>query len=274
MSNNPLKQYFRRPAVYLKLPSGGKDYAQGVINPTETGELPVYPMTAIDEITTKTPDALFNGSAVVELIKSCVPDIVDPWQVSNTDLDAILIAIKAASGSQNLELESKCPACKESGTYGLDLVGVLTSLKAPDYSIPLQAGELKIKFGPLTYKQMNEAGMVQFEIQRTLANIDNIQGAEEKTQATKVALLKITEVTMTLIAKTIKYIETPGGQVDNFEHILEYLQNCDKNVYESVRDYHNQLKAQTELKPLDVKCVNCEHEYKQPFTLNISDFFG
>jgi len=71
MDNNPLKAYFRRPAIYLKLPSEGKYYPQGSVDIPVNGEVAVYPMTAVDEITTKTPDALFNGSAVVEIIKSC-----------------------------------------------------------------------------------------------------------------------------------------------------------------------------------------------------------
>jgi hypothetical protein len=66
---NPLKQYFRRPAIYLRLPSGGTGYPPGVVDLPESGELPIYPMTAIDEITSKTPDALFSGTAIVELIK-------------------------------------------------------------------------------------------------------------------------------------------------------------------------------------------------------------
>ena len=64
MENNPLRQYFRRPAVHVKLPSGGLDYPEGVIDMPPSGELPVYPMTAIDEITARTPDALYNGVAV------------------------------------------------------------------------------------------------------------------------------------------------------------------------------------------------------------------
>jgi hypothetical protein len=78
MSNNPLTQYFRQPAVYVKLPSGGKYYSEGAIVMPANQELPVYPMTAIDEITYRTPDALFNGNAVVNVIKSCIPNIVDP----------------------------------------------------------------------------------------------------------------------------------------------------------------------------------------------------
>ena len=79
MSNNPLSQYFRQPSIYVKLPSGGQHYADGAIDMPANGELPVYPMTAIDEITYRTPDALFNGNAVTNVIKSCVPAIRDPW---------------------------------------------------------------------------------------------------------------------------------------------------------------------------------------------------
>jgi len=274
MNINPLKQYFRRPAVYIKLPSGGKDYSTDIITLPESGELPVYPMTAIDEITTKTPDALFNGTAVVDLIKSCVPDIIDPWRISSTDLDAILLAIKAASGNQNLELESTCPNCKEYSTYSIDLVAILSTLKAPDYSTPLELGELKIKFGPLTYKEVNEASLTQFEIKKILNSVETVKDVKEKNLKTQEALVKITEITMSVIARTVDYIETPNTQVETYEHILEFLANCDKNNYVAIRDYHSKLKSSTELKPLEVKCPSCNHEYKQPFTINASDFFG
>ena len=133
IENNPLKQYFRRPAIHLKLPSGGKGYPEGVLTMPESGELPVYPMTAIDEITTKTPDALFNGTAVVEIIKSCVPDIKDPWRINSVDMDAILIAVKSATGGNDLEINSTCPKCEEEAKYGVNLVGLLSTLKAGNY---------------------------------------------------------------------------------------------------------------------------------------------
>jgi hypothetical protein len=274
MSNNPLKQYFRRPAVYLSLPSQGKYYTSDTIDMPENGELPVYPMTAIDEITTKTPDALFNGTAVVELIKSCVPNIKDPWKINSIDLDALFIAIKAASGGQQLEIESTCPKCNDVSQYGLELAGILGTLKAPDYSQPLDLGELKIVFGPLTYDQMNQAGLAQFNIQKTLVQINQMQNEEEKVQATKNALIGITETTIELIAKTIMKVITPTVEVDSYEHIVEFLSNCDKALYENIRDYHTRLKAESEMPPLDIQCANCNHQYKQPFTLNVTDFFG
>jgi len=274
IDTNPLKQFFRRPAVFLKLPSQGKDYPAGVIEMTPTGDIPVYPMTAIDEITTKTPDALFNGTAVVELIRSCVPNIKDPWKVSSSDLDAILIAIKSASGGNELEIESQCPSCENVSNYAVNLVNVLAGMKAPDYSNTLKVSELEIKFRPLTYKEMNEASLGQFEVQRVFAALDSIQDQNEKNKKGQEALRKVTELTMKILSKAIEYIKTPTAQVDNQDYILDFLHNCDKTIYTVLRDYNAELKAKTELPPLDITCPSCTHQYKQPFTLNATDFFG
>lgn len=274
VDNNPLRQYFRRPAVFLKLPSGGKDYSQNVIDMPDSGELPVFPMTAIDEITTKTPDALFNGTAVHELIKSCIPNIKDPWLINSSDLDAILIAIKSASGGNEIELESQCPSCENISNYTVNLLQILTNMKAADYSKPLVLGELKIKFRPLTYKQMNEASMGQFEVQRSFLEIENEPDQELKTKKGQDALKKVTELTMKILSKAIEYIKTPNTQVEDEKFILDYLHNCDKNNFISIRDHNADLKAKTELPPLEIKCPSCSHGYKQPFTLNASDFFG
>lgn len=274
MNINPLKQYFRRPAVYLKLPSGGQSYPAGVINIPESGELPVYPMTAIDEITAKTPDALFNGTAVAELIKSCVPDIKDPWMINSIDLDSILIAIKAAGGASDMEIESKCPACKEESKYGINLVAALATIKAGDYSKELQVNDLSIKFRPLTYKEMNEASLGQFESQKLFMQIEQTSDTKEKARLSEIALKGITDLTMKILTKAIEYVRTPTTVVDNKEYIYDFLRNCDSNLYVAIRDFNGKLRAETEMKPLEIKCMHCNHEYKQPFTLNTSDFFG
>lgn len=273
MNNNPLKQYFRRPAVYIKLPSGGAFYDQDIIDMPESGELPVYPMTAIDEITARTPDALFNGTAIAELIKSCVPNIKDPWKVNSVDLDSILIAIKAASGGENLEIDSTCPSCTETATYQVNLISILSSLQPGDYDVPMEVGDLKIKFKPLTYREINEGATAQFEVQRVFMNLENVEDEQERNDVSHQALEKITRITMELIANSIEYIETPGTKVSEKEFIFDFLQHCDRKIYLEIRDYNTILRQSTEVKPLDMQCSNCEFEYKQQFTLNPADFF-
>ena len=273
VENNPLKQFFRRPAVYVKLPSGGKYYEPGVVNMPENGELPVYPMTAIDEITSKTPDALFNGAAVADIVASCIPAIKEPWKINSVDLDAILIGIRIAGGNGELEIESKCPACEQESTYGIPLASLLPTLQPGNYDEPLQLSDLKIKFKPITYRDMNNAGLGQFEVQKQFVTIQNETDPEIRQEKSKAALLSITTLTMSILAGAIEYVETPTTQVTNKEHILEYLKSCDNATFVKIRDHNTALKESSEIKPLGMKCIACSHEYKQTLSLNLSDFF-
>lgn len=273
MENNPLKQYFRRPAVYLKLPSEGKGYAEGVIEIPESGEIPIYPMTAIDEITARTPDALFNGTAVADLIRSCVPSIKNPWQINSNDLDAVLIGIKAASDTEP-SVDSVCPSCGELGTYGVNLIAMLSTLKSGDYETEMETGELKIKFRPLTYKEMNDAALFQFELQKTFATIDQTEDAVEREKLGKDALEKITLLTMDLITKSIERIDAPNFSVTESEFVLDFLKNCDRNIYVAVREHNTKLKTDAELKPMTIVCASCGHSYEQPYSINPADFFA
>jgi len=80
-ATNPLSKYFRQPALYINLPSEGRWYPDGGVEIPVTGSVPIYAMTAKDEITMKTPDALLNGAATVSVIESCCPAIKDAWKM-------------------------------------------------------------------------------------------------------------------------------------------------------------------------------------------------
>jgi hypothetical protein len=274
MDNNPLRQYFRRPSVYMKLPSGGLGYPEGAIEVTETGELPVYPMTAIDEITARTPDALFNGTAVVELIRSCIPNIKDPWAVSNVDLDAILVAIKAASSPNGeMDIESACPKCGEVSGYKINLAGLLTGLSSPDFKTPLDLGDLSISFRPLSFREVNEASVQQFELQRIFNQLESAEDDEKKAKIMQEGLQKITSLTMELLSKSIVEINTPSVPVTETAYILDFLQHCDRNLYIQIREYSANIRKDSELKPMQITCVACGNKYDQTITLNPTDFF-
>ena len=70
MTENPLLKYFRKPAIYVSLPTKGNFNPE--IEQTIIDEVGVLPMTAIDEIALRNPDALLNGEAMISLMKSCV----------------------------------------------------------------------------------------------------------------------------------------------------------------------------------------------------------
>ena len=275
MSDNPLKRYFRKPAVYIKLPSGGKRYTPDVLTMPASGEIAVYPMTALDEITAKTPDALFNGEAMVSIIKSCVPDFKDPWKISSSDFDAVLIAIRSASNQSIYKIMSKCPNCGEESEFGIDLIPVLSQLKEADYEQDYPFSDLYIRFRPLIYKEMNDAGISQVTINKELMDLDKNKDLpdEQKAKGLEKAVRKITEHTMRVVAGAIEYIRTPETIVKDKRLILDFLVNCDSSLYNAVRDKSIELKNATELQPVTIICPDCKHSYEQEYGLNLSNFF-
>ena len=275
MSNNPLTQYFRQPAVYVKLPSGGKYYADGAITMPANQELPVYPMTAIDEITYRTPDALFNGNAVVNVIKSCIPAIKDPWSIPAIDVDTILVAIRMASYGTTMEIATTCPHCNTEADYGIDLRRMLENMKAPDYSKPVLDGDLEIYFKPMSYRNLNENNQRQFEEQKILQVLPGTDMPDEqRMSALSAALMKLTEITVSALAQSIASVKTPAALVSEPEYIEDMLKNCDRRLFSKIRDHIIKTKLDAEIQPLTVVCGECTKDYLQAITLDMTSFFA
>jgi len=272
--NNPLKQYFRQPAIYIKLPSQGKYYSPDALTPSITGEYPVYPMTAIDEITYRTPDAMFNGQATVNVIQSCVPDIKNAWQTPAMDMDTLLVAIRVASYGHEMEFSSQCPACQATSERSLDLRLVLDSLQAPDYSQSIRHGDMEIFLKPMTYKNLTDNSQMQYENQKLLQMLPGSETTEsDKINAMGAALLKITEVTIKALSQSVAMVKTPTAMVSEPEFIEEMLNNCDRTLFNQIRDQIIALKNVAEMKPLHLACDECNHEYDQQLTMDMSSFF-
>jgi hypothetical protein len=272
---NPLSQYFRQPSIYIRLPSQGQNYPASALDMPTTGELPVYPMTAIDEITYRTPDALFNGQATVSVIESCVPNIRDAWAIPSIDLDTILIAIRIASYGHEMEFATTCPSCDDTSERTIDLRTMLDALRAADYSANINHGDLQIFFRPLSYKNLTDNSQLQYEQQKLLQVIpDSTVSESDKMTALTRAFKQLTEITVKSLATSITAIKTPQALVSEPGYIEDFLKNCDRDLFNRIRDHVLTLREQSELQPLKLECPACKKQYEQALTLDMSSFFA
>jgi hypothetical protein len=232
-------------------------------------------MTAIDEITYRTPDALFNGQATVNVIQSCMPNIQDAWAVPSIDLDTILIAIRIASYGHDMEFATTCPSCQDTSERTIDLRNMLDALRAPDYAQHIDHGDLEIYFRPLSYKNLNENSALQYEQQKLLQVIPDstVSEADKMTALTK-AFKQLTEITIRSLAISITAIKTPQALVSEPEFIEDFLKNCDRDLFNQIRDHVLRLREQSELQPLKLECTACKHRYEQALTLDMASFFA
>lgn len=273
--DNPLRKHFRQPAIYISLPSSGKWYEANSLIMPQNRELPVLPMTAIDEITSRTPDALFNGSAMVSIIHSCVPSIKNAWSVPNCDINTILIGIRIASYGHLMAIGTRCPKCNHEAEYNLDLRNLSDSIGKPDYDKKLEIGDLVFNFKPLTYKQINDNNVLQYEDQKLMQIMNQTDiNDQKKMELIGDSFRKITQLTMKAVAQCIATITTADGVVHDQNHIAEYLVNCEKEIFNQIRDHIGNLKSATDFRPLDITCENCSNQYQQEFSLDITNFFA
>lgn len=276
---NPLIQHFRQPKIFIDLPYG--QYPEGVV--IQCHQLPVFPMTQIDEITSKTPDALMNGSATVEIIKSCIPSIQNAWKLNSIDLDACLLAIKIASNGGTFETYQKCPKCDEMNSYEVNLNQILQQITAkPFKESKLVISDLEIEFQPLDYESVELAEKQQFEVTLKMQRLqENTEGVDQDTQLNQMKELnRITQLMLIEFVarsiKNIKNIKTSQLLNPSVSDTSEWLKNISKAEFKMIQDFAFDLKQKTQLQPLEFECFNetCKHKWHSPLMLNYSDFFA
>lgn len=279
---NPLKKYFRQPKLYLKLPSSGAFYPEGALDKTTSGEYPVYPMTAKDEIAIKTPDALMNGQATVDVIQSCIPNIKNAWLMPTIDVDAVLIAIRIATYGESIDVDLKIPNTDIEKTYATDLRLTIDKLVNAVFDSEIKINdELTAFIRPLTYQEYTQNSMKTLEEQR-LYSVINQQDLsdEEKQQRFTESFRKITDITVRSISQSIIKIVTPEGTVTDQVFIREFLENSDKDFFDKFVVALADQRDKFIMPPFKIQTTEEERqagapdEFDAPIVLDASNFFG
>ena len=280
--SNPLASYMRQPKIYIRLPSGGAYWPQGSISIPENGDIAVYSMTAKDELTFKTPDALMNGQAVVDVIQSCIPSIKDAWKTPNIDLDLILVAIRIATYGEMMEIKHRVPVCNEEVEHQVDLRVLLDQLSVNHWEEAVEINDQLTCFvKPLTYKHITATGLKTFETQKLMQAVnDDSLDDEKKLEIFNQSFGKLTQITIDLVADSIQAIQTPESLVKEQSFIREFLQNADSDLYKKINDHISKMKKVNGLQPLVMRATPEQVEagapetYEVPISIDNSDFFG
>lgn len=273
----------RQPKIYISLPSKGKFWPEGSLNPTVNGEYPVFSMTAKDEIILKTPDALLNGQGVVDVIHSCMPNIVNAWDAPQIDLDAILVAIRIATYGESMNVEVSHPSMEENMDYQVNLREILDSIQQrTTWEERFEVNpSLVVYLKPINYKTQSITQSSEFETQRMMMILrDQDMDEETKLASFKDTLQKLTMKTLDLISNSIYKIESSSGTTEDEEFIKEFINNCDREIFDAIKSKLDQQVANNVLPPLKVQSTPEMMQKGAPETLEVAfsfdsaNFFG
>lgn len=257
--SNPLLAALKLPGRVFPLPSGGHFYDNGELAPDiVNGEIHVMPMSGIAEMKFRSPDLLYSGKAVSEVIKECVPSILKPEKIISRDSDAILSFIRLVTYGPELEVKTthNCKNAKEH-SYTVNLENIISKI------IPLSSDNYKMFFlltlpnnqnlvltplrwdDAISLMQLSTADSPSSEEVDRLFSI-NISGMIQSIDGI---------VDRNLINEWVKAAPAP------------YTKQIQLAVSKGLEAWHAKFEA-------PVKCKDCGEEITVPIDLNPSSFFS
>ena len=274
--SNPLSKYFRKPSIYVQIPTGGKFNPE--IDKTVLDEIGVLPMTAIDEISMQNPDELLNGEALINLIKSCVPSIPEPRNLCNIDAELLYIAIKYATYGKNIEHTHTCSNCKEQADYNIDINSILERFPEVDFIDPIEYEDLKIYVHPPKLESLTRLALIDVEQARILSSIqataEGEEGGEiEMARQFAISFRKVSKQNVDLLISSINRIETPDETVTDETSITEFMNNIPANIVKKVNDKILTVNPKPDdISTFEFSCEKCDSKEKVTFELNPVNF--
>jgi len=203
---NTLLANIKLPGRMFQLPSRGCIYHNGELDASvKNGELHIYPMSTMAEISIKNPDMLFNGTAFQEVFAECVPGVLKPLELAARDIDAIMYFLRVVTYGPHfvIEVAHTCSEAKNH-SYIVNLDNQIAEMRFLDPTTPerdwktiLPNGQ-KVKVGPIRYvhlielfqANLNKAEYTVDDLKKNailnLANlIQEVDGITDKSQITE-----------------------------------------------------------------------------------------
>jgi hypothetical protein len=273
---NPLSKYFRKPAIYVQIPTGGRFNPE--IEKTVLDEIAILPMTAIDEISMQNPDELLNGESLINLIKSCVPSIPNPRNLCNIDAELLYLAIKYATYGKNIEHTHTCSKCKEQADYNIDIDSILERFPDVEDIAPIEYEDLKIYIHPPKLESLTKLALIDVEQARILNSIQQTAEGEdgdemEMAKQFAISFRKVSKQNVDLLITAIDRIETPDETVTDYDSITEFMNNIPADVVKKVNDAVFSANPKTdEISTFEFTCESCDSKEKVTFELNPVNF--
>ena len=279
---NQLNQYFRKAELKIKLPSQGQYYPPGAVKLDSNGEVDVLPMTAADELTMKTPDALLTGESTVKVIQSCIPAIPNAWLIPQMDVDVILIGIRIATYGNKMAIGSTVPVTGTKQENDVNLQQLLERIdtKIVPNVVDLPNG-LKIVCKPMNYQQLSLIRKNTFEKQRMARTLNDTKMSDEEKQAEfNKIFASLTEINIDSLLANIESIVTPEGQVQDRAEIDAFVKNAKLDDVKMIRAKVEEMGSTGAIPPLKAESPEEDIEKGAPKTYDVpvlfdnSDFFG
>jgi len=257
-TQNPLLAKIKLPGRTFQLPSRGAMYNNGELAAdSPTGEIQVYPLSALAEINLKNPDLLFNGQALVAVLNECVPAIKKPLDMFGRDVDALLFFLRLATYGQEYRIEVKhdCAEAKQHA-YAVNLEEVIQRMVFLDPTVIASKQTVVLSNGQTVYT-------------RPMKFSDIIALFHKSGSKKELTPDDIKELAVTNLMSMIERVE----DITNAAMIEEWVRTLTTPMFNRITEAANELNSWGPEQVVEIKCKDCHGTMRVELPLNPVSFF-
>jgi hypothetical protein len=247
------------PGETFTLPSLGIFYKNGELSDdVVNGEIYLDPFKTRHDILMRSPDKLFSGEAVNEVLKECCPQILKPLDLLSNDVDFILTALRKISFGNQTEISYTHDCEKATNhSYVLDIYKFITSAKTIDPT------SVKSKY----FHTLSNGQEVMFKPVKFGDSLDMYKNIIEKGDD-----MTIDEIESSIIKSVASLIESVAG-INDSGMIIEWLSNLSPKMINELKDSTAQLNDWGANFTSTVKCKDCGEDVDITSEVNVVNFF-
>jgi hypothetical protein len=144
-----------------------------------------------------------------------------------------------------MDFTTVCPHCSTKLEHGLDLGVVLEKIALGNWDSSINIQDLEITLRPQSYEEYNKNNMTNFEEQRIMQLVrDTDLPDDEKTKKFDELFQKLIETGIAQVSRSVASIKIEDIVVTDPGHIREFFNNCDRSIWEAVKNRLDDIKKE------------------------------
>jgi cell division GTPase FtsZ len=114
-----------------------------------------------------------------------------------------------------------------------------------------------------------------FEQQKIISIVnDETLSEQEKVDQFGESFVKLTQLTVDVVAGCVESIETPEGTVTDSDMIKEFIENSSSETFNAINERVSKMRDEISLKSETVECQHCQFKFEIDITMDQANFFA